>query len=410
MRILIENEIFKHSGGTETISIHTFEMLKRNGHDVFFFATDKEPYYIESYEYSKYFPRFVYSTKEYLKNPIAYYWNFEAAKLFEQMLDDVKPDIVHFNLLISPSIIDICHKKKIPIVMTLHVPAPLCPASNMLYKNSGYCKNFGCKSGNYWHCVLNKCKNNSIENSIRKALLSYIYKKSNTYSNIDRLICCSNALKKFCEQTDIGLNKDNIVVINNFISNEELQTIPCYNNKGYFLYIGRLVKEKGIHYLLEAMKDLPREIKLKIVGTGKEEKNLKQYAKENSLSNVEFVGFKNREEIQEYYQNCIAAILPCNWFEIFGMTNIESFINGKPVIASNIGGIPEIIEHNINGLLFEPANVEQLRESILTYWNNPELVFEHGKNAYQKVITQYTEERYYKELINVYNEVINAKN
>ena len=89
------------------------------------------------------------------------------------------------------------------------------------------------------------------------------------------------------------------------------------------------------------------------------------------------------------------------------MTNIESFINGKPVIASNIGGIPEIVEHNVNGLLFEPANIEQLKECILTYWNNPELVIEHGKNGYQKAITHYTEERYYNELMKVYEEVIN---
>lgn len=70
----------------------------------------------------------------------------------------------------------------------------------------------------------------------------------------------------------------------------------------------------------------------------------------------------------------------------------------KPVIASNIGGIPEQVEHNKTGLLFEPGNVEQLKECILKYWNNPQLVIEHGKNGYQKAITQYTEDRYYKEL------------
>ena len=92
------------------------------------------------------------------------------------------------------------------------------------------------------------------------------------------------------------------------------------------------------------------------------------------------------------------------------MTNIESFINGKPVIASNIGGIPEIIEHNVNGLLFEPANIEQLKECIIKYYNNPKLVIEHGKNAYQKAITEYTEEKYYNKLIDVYNNVLENYN
>ena len=101
-------------------------------------------------------------------------------------------------------------------------------------------------------------------------------------------------------------------------------------------------------------------------------------------------------------------MVPSNCFEAFGMVNIEAFINGKPVIASNIGGIPEIVENNINGLLFEPGNVEQLRECILRYWNNPQLVIDHGINAYQTATKNYTESVYYKKLMHVYNEVINT--
>ncbi len=113
LRILIENEVFKHQGGSETIAIHTFETLKKRGHEVFFFATKTDNYYIKDYEYSKYFPENVYSFKNYIKNPLAYYWNFEAVKLFKKMLIEVKPDIVHFNLLISPSIVKACYDMSI---------------------------------------------------------------------------------------------------------------------------------------------------------------------------------------------------------------------------------------------------------------------------------------------------------
>ena len=410
MKILIENESFKHQGGTETISLHTFEMLKRNGHEAFFFATDNQPYYNSNYKYIKYFPKFVYNTKEYLKNPIAYYWNFEAAQNLKKMIMEVKPDIIHFNLIISPSIIKVCRDLNISSVMTLHIPSPICPANTMQFKNKEYCKEFKCKNGNYWHCIFNKCKNNSLENSTRKAILAYLYKISNSYSYFSKIICCSNALKDICMQTNIGINKNNLVVVNNFLSNDELKTQPNYSNKNYFLYIGRLDKVKGVHYLLEAIKDLSREIEVHIVGKGSEEEKLKQYAKENNLENVKFLGFKNREEIKEEYQNCISTVLPCNWFENFPTTNMESFINGKPVIASNIGGIPEQVEHNKTGLLFEPANIEQLKKCILTYWNNPELVKEHGRNGYEKAKTKYTEERYYKELMQVYENVLKEKN
>ncbi len=402
MKILIINQFFNMQAGTEVISTETFNIFKSKGHDVYYFAFDKKPYYIKDYEYSKYFPKNNMSTSAYLKDPIKYYWNIEAAQNLSKMIEDIKPQIVHIHSLMSPSILDVCKKKNIPTVMTLHLLPSICPATTFLYKNKQICKDFKCKNGNYWHCILNKCGNNSIERSLRKSILSYLISITNAYSDIKYFICPSDALRNIVRQSNTTEDKNKIITINNFLPNKELDITPNYSNKGYFLYLGRLSKEKGVHYLLEAMKDLPKEIKLHIVGTGSEENNLKQYAKENELYNVDFLGFKNREEIKEKYQNCIATILPCNWFENFPTTNMESFINGKPVIASNIGGIPEQVEHDKTGLLFEPANVEQLKECLLKYWNNPELVIEHGQNGYQKAITQYTEERYYSQLYDIY--------
>ena len=88
---------------------------------------------------------------------------------------------------------------------------------------------------------------------------------------------------------------------------------------------------------------------------------------------------------------------------------MESFINGKPVVASNIGGIPEQVEHYKTGLLFEPANVEQLKECILKYWNNPNLVIEHGKNAYEKAMNSYSNKRYINELVLIYQKAIGER-
>lgn len=406
MRIIIENQSFSLQGGTEVVSVATYSTLKKYGHDVYFFSTDKKPYYIENYEYAKYFPKDNLNTIGYLKNPFKYFWNWEAANKLEQMIKDINPDIIHFNALISPSILQVCKKNNIPAIMTIHMMPSHCPAVKLLFRNKIICSDFKCKNGNYWHCILNKCGNGSIERSIRKSLLSYIYDITGVYSAISYFICPSQALRDYARQTSICKDKNKIITINNFLRDDELKTIPNYTNKGYFLYIGRLDREKGVNYLLEAIKDLPREIEVHIVGKGSEEEKLKQYAKENNLENVKFLGFKNREEIKEEYQNCISTVLPCNWFENFPTTNMESFINGKPVIASNIGGIPEQIEHNKTGLLFEPTNAEQLKKYILNYWNNNDLVVEHGKNAYQKAITQYTEERYYKELVSIYQKTI----
>lgn len=217
----------------------------------------------------------------------------------------------------------------------------------------------------------------------------------------------SDALRKNVLEYDCGIDERRILTIPNFLSKEIYEITPNYENKKYFVYAGRLYKGKGIHILLQALNELPREIEMHIAGTGPDEEALKQYAKQNNLVNVKFLGQKNREDLFDEYQNCIANIVPSIWFENFPTANMESFINGKPVIASNIGGIPEQVEHNVNGLLFEPGNVQQLKEHIMTYWNNPQLAVEHGQNGYRKAKENYSEESYYNKIIKVYEDVIN---
>lgn len=404
MKILIVDSLFSPLGGGQKIAYDTYCVLKRNGHEVFYWAMEKSPYFIENYELSKYFTPYYSGAIDYIKNPIKYYFNYKALGDLQKLVDNIKPDLIHFQsfwgLTSAIFLVKTTGKK----ILTIH-DARCCPAVTLMCKNKYFCDKQYCRNGNFLPCILNCCVNNSYEASIRRSLAGFIDK--NNFKKIDKFLTPSDALRKIMVRANVGISEAKITTINNFLNKSELSIIPNYTNKGYFLYIGRLSQEKSVITLLQAMNELPRDIKLHIVGTGPEEENLKKYADENELRNVEFRGFKTGSEIQEEYQNCIASILPCNWFEIFGMTNIESFVNGKPVIASNIGGIPEIVEHNVNGLLFEPANVEQLRECILKYWNSPNLAVEHGKNGYQKVLTHYTEDIYYDKLIKLYEETIN---
>lgn len=407
-KILFINGSFKNDSGCAVIAQNTYKMFKNRGFDVEYYTTqgftnDK------TYKFSKYFPEHFNTISKYILNQWRYYYNWTSRKNIEKVLKEFKPNIVHVHSLrissMTYSVLQPIIKNNIPIIMTLHDCFLICPTMRLIKGNGEFC-DAKCKGINKLHCILNNC-DNTIELNFRWAMMSFVNKLTNYDKYINKFIAPSNALKNLMIKYNNDINENNIVTINNFLLTDELKTKPNYANKGYFLYIGRLSKEKSVITLLQAMSGLPRDIKLHIVGTGPEEENLKKYAEENELHNIEFLGFKTGADIQDEYQNCIATILPCNWFEIFGMTNIESFANGKPVIASNIGGIPEIVEHNVNGLLFEPGNVEQLKECILKYWNNPELVVEHGKNGYKKVLTNYTEGIYYEKLIKLYEEILN---
>lgn len=412
IKILYINGYFDNSSGCAVIAKNTYELFKNNGFDVGYFTT-KGAVCENEYKYEKYFPEHFNTITKYILNQWRYYYNWTAKSNIEKLLKDFKPDIVHVHSLrqssMTYSVLAPIIKKSIPIVMTLHDTFLICPTMKLIKGNGDFC-NAACKGLNKLYCILNNCGDTK-ELSFRWAMMSFVNKITGYDKYISKFITPSNALKNLMIKYNDDITKEKIITINNFLSNDEFGDIsPNYSNKKYFLYSGRLSKEKGVNYLLQAVKELPKEIEFHIVGKGQEEENLKQYALSNNLENVKFLGFKNREEIKEEYQNCIATILPCNWFENFPTTNMESFINGKPVIASNIGGIPEQVEHNKTGLLFEPANVEQLKGCILMYWNNPDLAIEHGQNGYKKAITKYTEERYYNELMHIYQEVLsNAK-
>lgn len=403
MRLLIVDSLFSDFGGGQKIAYDTYKILKNKGHEVFYWGMDKKPYFEEDYEYSKYFTPLYCGTKDYIKNPIKYYHNYRARHDLEKFVNYIQPDLIHYHSFwgLSSAIFNI--NKQIPKVLTIH-DTRCCPATTLMFKDQYLCKEQYCRNGNYLPCIINKCVNNSFEASVRRSLLLKINNRDFRY--IDKFITPSEALREKILIANIGIKENKISTIHNFLNNEEGMIEPNYDNEKYFLFVGRVSKEKGISYLLEAMNDLSREIKLKIVGVGPEENKLKQYVKDNKLDNVQFLGFKNRNEIKDIYSNCIATIVPSNWFEVFGVINIEAFINGKPVIASNVGGIPEIVENNINGQLFEPANVEQLKSCILNYWNNPNLVIEHGKNGYLKAKKEFNEDTYYTKLIKVYEEVL----
>lgn len=405
LKILIINTYFYNDGGAEIIAYHTYRLLKEHGIDVYFWSSDKKPYFDDKYEYIPYFTRFNGTVKDYLLNPFEFYYNNKAKKDLQIFIDKIKPDLIHihsFKTCLTSSILECC--KDIPTIMTVHDPSLFCPAVTFMKNYKEYCKNQLCKGGKFYHCLLNRCSKGKFEPSLRLTIKSYIFNKNIKY--IDKFLTPSDAMKKLIVNADIGISEDKIRTVNNFLSEEELNTAPNYDNKGYFLYIGRLSKEKGVHYLLEAFKDLPKDINLHIVGSGAREKYLKEYVQKNNMTNVKFFGFLNHEEARKQYKDCIASIIPCNWFETFGMTIIESYINGKPVIGSKIAAIPEIIENNKTGFLFEPGNINQLKEAILTYWNNKQLSVEHGKNAYEKAIKKYTQEVYLKNLLEIYEGAI----
>ena len=151
---------------------------------------------------------------------------------------------------------------------------------------------------------------------------------------------------------------------------------------GHFnlLYVGQLVQHKGVHILIEAFKSISDpNLRLDIVGDGGCKRYLQELA--GNDSRIIFHGQIPASSIRSYYENADITIVPSLWQEVLGIVILESFSASTPVIASNIGGISEIVKSGHNGFLFEPADAKALAVILERVIRDPELLKKLSFNA-----------------------------
>ncbi|MBR3628355.1 MAG: glycosyltransferase [Elusimicrobia bacterium] len=408
MKILLVHIYFtnaKISGVNDNV-YKIYETLNKQGHQVYFFALDEKPYLDNDYKYLNYFPK-SHSKKESLWSKTIFYlnnfYNFQAQRKIDALLDEIKPDLVdiHTTWELSLSILKPIKKRKIPISFWLHDIGMFC--SGTFSRGINYCNK--CKNYNTLPCTINKCINNNFVKSFFFSCRNF-FERYLMFKYVDLFMTVSNATKNYL--INAGINKDKIQTLYNFVNKQEKNLVDysLTEKSNYFLYAGGEDKIKGINTLIKAFELLPKNICLHVAGAGQYIEQ-KKYIEEKNITNIKILGPLNKQNLEQEYRNCISVIMPSEWFETFGKINSEAAMFGKSSISSNIGGIPEVVENNKTGLLFEPKNVEQLKLCILKYYNDRKLAVEHGKNARIKIMQQCDEKIWLRNLINIYDKIIN---
>jgi len=173
------------------------------------------------------------------------------------------------------------------------------------------------------------------------------------------------------------------------------------------LFVGRLNRYKGVHVLVSAFKQLKyKNIHLHIVGEGKEQEELKKIAENHP--DITFHGFVSENELIGLYRKANIAVVPSIWYETFGIVIIESFKYSTPVIASNIGGFPELVENGYNGFLFEAGNADDLKKILENIIVNPGELKRLSDNAFESV-KKYSMDEHTKRLTRLYEELLEQK-
>jgi glycosyltransferase involved in cell wall biosynthesis len=123
-------------------------------------------------------------------------------------------------------------------------------------------------------------------------------------------------------------------------------------------------------------------------------------------SNFEFLGHLNSGKLKSFYASCRLIVLPSIGFEAFPIVLVEAMLNGKPVVCSRIGGLPEIVEDGVTGLLFEPGNAKDLADKIRYLWDRPDLCTKMGRAGREKAMREYSPDKYYERLMTAYRKAI----
>jgi glycosyltransferase involved in cell wall biosynthesis len=418
MKVLLVHNFYQSQSpsGEDIVFKNEVELLRKNGIDVVTY----ERFNDEIKEYG-FFNKCIL--------PFRNIWSIKTYKDLQMLIRQVKPDIVHFHniwYVISPSAFYACKDEGIPVVQTLHNYRIAC-ATGLLFRNGKLCeeciKNNNGKIFNKisrYRIITNvlkyRCYKNSRLLSLPIAITIYFHWIKKTWINyVNSYI----ALNKFCKKKFIeaGLPSNRIFIKPNFLQNPPE---PNYTHKYYAVYIGRIAQEKGIRILVDSIKYYNNEnsfagkfkaINIKIVGEGPLKNEIETNIRLQGIKGVELLGRKNFSECLDILKYAKFIIIPSICYEGFPMVLREAFACGKPVIASRLGALAELVEDGKTGILFETGNAKDLAEKIKWMFENDNVCVEMGKNARKIFEEKYTAEKNFKILMDIYeNTLKNATN
>lgn len=365
MKILLINDFAEKIGGVEIYCYRLKNLLEREGHKVNFFGGQGD---LEGNKLRLFITTF-FSIKYYLR--------------IKAEIEDFKPDIIHargFSSNISPSFLIAAKKYNIPVVVTPTLSDPY--ALPKITFKKPY--------------------------RIVSWLKAWIHQEM-VKRNVDYFICPSNIVAEHLKN-NVGIDGSKIGIVKHFIEWEQAAKAKNSCNKKDILYVGRLSKEKGIEYLIQAIpkiKEEHPEVKLHIVGEGNMEQNFKDLTNKLEIEDKVIIhGYLPHENLATMYRKSSVFILPSVCKENAPNAIIEAMSQRTPVITTNIGGQAELVENGVNGLLVKPGDAGDLAEKICNILDDPELGREMGERGRKIVEENHTPEKHLRRLIEIYELVI----
>jgi len=418
MKILLANYRYFISGGPERYMFSVKKLLEQKGHEVIPFSVNYK-YNVET-TWSRYFvPPIGGDNEVYFRehswNIKTLYKGLERAfyskavyHALKRLIDDTQPDsslVLCYLKKLSPAVLVALKEAGLPVIVRLSDFCMLCPAQIFL-RGTKICEL--CINGRLWPSIRYGCVQGSRSASVVNGFATLFHRWKRYFELIDAFIAPSQfTIEKMIEG---GWSPEKLYHINTFVNLDMFQ--PQDIKRSFISYTGRIHSTKGVKTLVDAFhlfktNGPKKKIKLVIAGDDKTPDALKMkcYIQERNIEHVIFTGNLDAKGITKLLSQSCFGVVPSICYDNMPNALLECLACGTPVIASNLGSLPEIVADGVNGLLFEPGNAEELAEKMRYLLENPKKTIKMGVNARAKMECEYNPELHYQSLIKVHEAV-----
>lgn len=329
-------------------------------------------------------------------------WSHETVRRLERTLAATHPDIAHFHntfLMISPAAYYVCRGADIPVIQTLHNFRLGC-LNACCVRESRPCET--CVSKRFaWRGIWHGCYRDSRAASAAVAAIGLVHKTLGTYRRqVDAYISTSEFARGI--HVRAGVPADRSYVKPNFCFPGPAGSSQL--ERDFVLYAGRLVREKGVHLLIEAWRRLALPMRLKIAGDGPDAESLR--AAVGGLTTVEFLGSISRERVRELMGQAAIFVQPSLMLENCGLAVVEAFAAALTCVVSGHGSFLEIVEDGRTGLHFRPGDARDLAEKLAWLIADRDRRWRMARAARSCFEERYTPARNYEQLMSIYETVL----
>lgn len=374
MRILLVNDLGVPFGGAELQIMGLRDELRRRGHEVCFFSSSARPGNLPLHA-DEVCCGSVTPLRLFLQ--VANPW---AVAHLHRLLQQFRPDVVHVNLFLtqlSPLILPIL--RSVPSVYYAVWYRMLCPTGFKRLPNGSDCHN---PPG--WVC----CREGCISSLAWGPYMATLHLGRHWRFVFDRVVACSMAVSHML--ADAGIAPDAIIW-----PGVPLRPVrPPLGNTPVVAYAARLVREKGGDVLLYAFAQVVRQLpeaQLIVVGSGPEHDHLVALIQNLGLvRHVTMMGHLPHQEMERCFDAAWVQVVPSRWREPFGMVATDAAMRGTAVIASDTGGLSEIVLPGETGYLVPPGDVDALAAALLTLLQDRTLAEHMGQAAAERARTHFS--------------------